>query len=338
MALSPADRVASRRWYHAFEILPGLITPGAVNFDAAGLLDSVGIEKDLAGQRALDIGTWDGPMAFELERRRASVVALDVWDPNQTCFNLAREILGSNVEYVRGSIYDLSELSTAKFDLVCFLGVFYHLTDPIRAFEEISVALNDTGRLFLEGECLRRYAEDVDCNPITDSLITQIANSRIPLALFPPGEYKGDPNRIIPNFACVLSWLKVARLEIANYHFEEGPGPHPPRQRIRAVARRRAPSLAIFDVQQHKRTIVVSGQGFSQRTVINLRREVEGRYVNWAGLTLDGEVRLPIVVTSPNQFHFELPPSFGPGMTNIEVCNPPYAGNEKVNWDFILND
>ncbi len=335
---SLAQQVASGHWYHAFEILPGLITPGRVRFDAAGLLDSVGIERRLDNQRALDIGTWDGPMAFELERRGARVVALDIWDPDQTCFNLARRILGSNVEYVRGSVYNLNELFNDRFELVCFLGVFYHLSDPVRAFEAIAAVLADEGRLFLEGECLRHYAEDLDGRPVIDPFIVQVANSSVPLALHPPGEYKGDPNWVIPNFACVQSWLKVARLHILNYHFDEIPGRPQPHQRIKALAQRRQPLLSVTAVHQVGRRIVVLGTGFTERTVINLRRRVAGRFVNWAGLAPDGTVRLPIALKSSNEFHFELPSPFWPGMTNIEVCNPPYAGNEKVAWDFVVYD
>src|SRR5690242_4494582 len=47
---SPAARIAAARWYHRFEILPGLFTPGIVTLDAAAMLDSMGIPKNLAGK------------------------------------------------------------------------------------------------------------------------------------------------------------------------------------------------------------------------------------------------------------------------------------------------
>jgi tRNA (mo5U34)-methyltransferase len=68
-------------------------------------LDYYGIPEDLTGKSALDIGAWDGLYSFELERRRASVVALDIQDPERTGFNIARKIKNSSVKYLKCSVY-----------------------------------------------------------------------------------------------------------------------------------------------------------------------------------------------------------------------------------------
>ena len=69
-------------------------------------LDELGISQDLSGLRTLDIGAFDGPFTFELERRGAHVTALDIQDPDITVFNAVKAIKHSSANYVRGSIYD----------------------------------------------------------------------------------------------------------------------------------------------------------------------------------------------------------------------------------------
>ena len=73
-------KVGEHDWYHTIELAPGVVTPGW--FD---LRDVVTPDPDprIAGRaRALDVGTFDGFWAFEMERRGASeVIAIDVLDP-----------------------------------------------------------------------------------------------------------------------------------------------------------------------------------------------------------------------------------------------------------------
>ena len=68
-------RDANPAWYHSIELAPGVVTPGQV--DLRGLAARV-LPDDLSGLRALDVGTFDGFWAFELERRGAQVIAIDV--------------------------------------------------------------------------------------------------------------------------------------------------------------------------------------------------------------------------------------------------------------------
>src|SRR4051794_17657291 len=103
-----------QRWYHALELAPGPVTEGL--FDPRPYVGRYGLPERMDGTRALEVGTWDGLWAFELERRGAKVVALDLdderdldWpprrrpasfpdDPRGGRFALAREVLGSTVE------------------------------------------------------------------------------------------------------------------------------------------------------------------------------------------------------------------------------------------------
>src|SRR2546423_3261813 len=73
--------VAERKWYHTLELAPGVLTPGW--FDTRSIAHSIPF-PDLTGKRCLDVGTFDGFWAFEMERRGAAeVIAIDLIDPTQ---------------------------------------------------------------------------------------------------------------------------------------------------------------------------------------------------------------------------------------------------------------
>jgi tRNA (mo5U34)-methyltransferase len=152
------DEVAQREWYHTLELAPGVLTPGY--FDHRPLLQKLPIPASLAGQRCLDIGTFDGFWAFEMERRGASeVVACDILDPMAwdwpagahplaiealerrkeagRGFEIAAEALGSRVERIEASVYELDPALHGRFDFVFMGSLLLHLRDPIRALERV---------------------------------------------------------------------------------------------------------------------------------------------------------------------------------------------------------
>jgi SAM-dependent methyltransferase len=148
------DKAREHEWYHALELAPGYVTSGW--FDLRPCVPHYGLPERLDGLRALDVGTWDGFWAFELERRGADVVALDVdeeheydWPPRRrpetfrtidrgAGFRLAKEILGSNVERVSCSVYEALPEDLGTFDLVLCGSVLIHLRDQLLALERIA--------------------------------------------------------------------------------------------------------------------------------------------------------------------------------------------------------
>jgi tRNA (mo5U34)-methyltransferase len=151
MASALADRVGALPWYHTIPLPGGVVTPGY--FDTAAMLANVPLPDSLAGKRCLDIGTCDGFWAFEMERRGADeVVAIDLahphdrdWpaiaekptdeDPDRAgkCFALAANELGSQVDRVTLSAYDLSPEEVGRFDFAFIGNLLLHLRDPIGA-------------------------------------------------------------------------------------------------------------------------------------------------------------------------------------------------------------
>lgn len=141
-------RVSELRWYHSLELAPGIRTDG-VN-DPALALGRLGLPTDLSGKTVLDIGAWDGAYSFEAERRGAKrVLATDSfsWDGggwgSKAAFRLAREALSSSVEDQTIDVLELSPDTVGTFDLVLFLGVLYHLKDPIGALERVAAVTSD---------------------------------------------------------------------------------------------------------------------------------------------------------------------------------------------------
>jgi tRNA (mo5U34)-methyltransferase len=150
------EEVARYPWYHTLELGDGVVTEGM--FDHRPVLDRYPIPADLSGKRCLDVATMDGYWAFEMERRGAeSVVAIDIDSPEEldwpaslraahekemdatktARFELARDALGSKVERVILSAYDLAPERLGTFDFVFCGDLLVHLKDPITPVENI---------------------------------------------------------------------------------------------------------------------------------------------------------------------------------------------------------
>ncbi|MCW3039571.1 MAG: hypothetical protein JWM31_1476 [Solirubrobacterales bacterium] len=166
--MSIAERAAAHGWYHVLELEPGVVTPGM--FDLRGSEHHYHLPEDMTGMRALEVGTWDGFWAFEMERRGATVVAIDLddereldWPPRRrptewpdnprgVGFALASEVYGSRVERVICSVYDMTpEKLGGQFDLVFCGSVLIHLRDQLLALQRIA-ELTKPGGTFVSAE------------------------------------------------------------------------------------------------------------------------------------------------------------------------------------------
>lgn len=127
-------------WYHRIPLGHGFVTPGVD--DTPLRLSRMGVPEDLRGKTVLDIGAWDGAFSFEAERRGAErVVATDshAWiDIGKEGFEFARKALGSKVEDRDLDVIELSPETVGVFDLVLFLGVLYHMKDPLAGLERVA--------------------------------------------------------------------------------------------------------------------------------------------------------------------------------------------------------
>lgn len=156
-------------WFHSIDLGHGVRTKG---LSELALTDRQ--LPDFSGRSVLDIGAWDGYYSFLAERKGASrVVALDhyawgvdipareqYWNecretgalpdhgrdttdfwrpdlPGRRGFDFAHSALGSNVEAVVADFTTVNVDSLGSFDVVLYLGVLYHMKEPLTCLERV---------------------------------------------------------------------------------------------------------------------------------------------------------------------------------------------------------
>jgi tRNA (mo5U34)-methyltransferase len=188
------SRVDAIRWYHTIDLGGGVVTRGID--DSPLRLARVQLPESLQGKTVLDIGAWDGFFSFECERRGAArVVAADHFSWHGTGwgtkagFTLARDALGSRVEDIDIDVMDLAPERVGTFDVVLFLGVFYHLRHPFLALERVASVTRD-------------YL-------IVETVVDLVGFRRPAMAFYPARELNNDPtNWWGPNVPAVVGMLE----------------------------------------------------------------------------------------------------------------------------------
>jgi len=161
-------------WYHHFRIGNVETTNTRTTLNYQMWISQI-IPTDLSGKKILDIGANDGFYSFLCESRGAErILAIDRNQPELTnaylkgenvCqydtilknkrqeerFQILKEILSSKVDYQVMNVYDLEAINET-FDIALFFGVYYHLENPVLAFQKIFPKINDS--LFLSGHII----------------------------------------------------------------------------------------------------------------------------------------------------------------------------------------
>lgn len=199
-----AQIAAYAHWYHRIELRPGIVTPG-IN-DSPLVLRHLHLPDDASGLRVLDLGARDGFFSFELERRGAEVLAVDYMPAEATGFAMASRILGSRVPYLHENLYNLRPEKLGTFDLVLFLGLLYHLPDPLGALRLIRSLTRS--RMLLETLIIDESLplRDGGSVPLA-SIDARLTNVPI-MCFFPGNSMGGDPSNYWgPNIECVKAML-----------------------------------------------------------------------------------------------------------------------------------
>jgi tRNA (mo5U34)-methyltransferase len=174
------------------------------------------LPEDLRGARALDIGCNAGFYTFELARRGADVLAVDVDEHYlRQARWAARELdLEARVEFRRTGVYELAALDVEPFDVVLFLGVLYHLRHPLLALDIVSKLSGDV----VVVQTLTMPGEERLGTPANLSIDgrDEMLRPGWPAMAFIEHHLAGDPtNWWAPNAACVEAMLRSCGLEIA---------------------------------------------------------------------------------------------------------------------------
>jgi tRNA (mo5U34)-methyltransferase len=174
------------------------------------------IPADLSGSTALDIGCNAGFYSFELAKRGADVLGIDL-DPHYLKqANWAAEImqLHNKIEFRQMQVYDLAKLNR-KFDIIIFMGVLYHLRYPLLAVDIISQKVDKLlvfQTLTMPGNEVFEPNEDTAINEREDML-----KQGYPKMAFIEHKLAGDPtNWWAPNHAAILSMLRSCGLTVIN--------------------------------------------------------------------------------------------------------------------------
>lgn len=173
------------------------------------------LPPDLGGWRVLDVGCNAGFYSFELARRGASVLAIDHDERYLAQARWAAQQLGmeGQVEFRRQGVYEIASWAES-FDLVWFMGVFYHLRYPLLALDLLA---RRTRRLMVF-QTLTMPGEAV-CEPADDLSIedrTPLLAPGWPRMAFIEHCLAGDPtNWWVPNHAGVEAMLRSSGLRVA---------------------------------------------------------------------------------------------------------------------------
>lgn len=166
------------------------------------------------GWRVLDVGCNAGFYSIELARRGARVTAIDV-NPHylaQARWAAAQFGILGQIELHRMQVYDLARWNN-RFDLVLFLGVFYHLRYPLLGLD---IVAHRVGRMMvfqtltMPGSDVHPPVEDI---PFENRDI--LAAEGWPRMAFIEQRFANDPtNWWAPNHAAVLAMLRSCGMRV----------------------------------------------------------------------------------------------------------------------------
>jgi len=172
------------------------------------------VPADLSGWRVLDVGCNAGFYSFELARRGASVLAIDTDERYLAQARWAAQHLdpAGQVEFRQLGVYEIARVRE-QFDLVWFMGVFYHLRYPLLALDLLA---RRTRRLMvfqtltMPGETVYEATAD---HPITER--EPLMDPGWPRMAFIEHRFSGDAtNWWVANHAGVEAMLRSSGLRV----------------------------------------------------------------------------------------------------------------------------
>ncbi len=172
------------------------------------------LPENLSEWRAIDIGCNAGFYSFELAKRGAEVTAIDA-DPhylNQAEWAARKLGLDGQVNFRQMQVYDLARVEET-FDLVWFMGVFYHLRYPLLALD---IMARKTKRLMVFQALTIPGGETADQPenlPIDER--EKLRQPGWPKMAFIEQRLAGDPtNWWVPNHSGIEAMLRSSGFEV----------------------------------------------------------------------------------------------------------------------------
>ena len=204
-------------WFHNMDVGGVRTAPDHFLFDYPNVKFqrfAGALPADLTGKSVLDIGCNGGFYSMEMKRRGAArVLGVDSDEHYLAQARFAAEVAELDIEFVQLDVYDVGELGE-RFDLVIFMGVFYHLRHPLLALDLVREHV--AGDLLLFQSMLRGSKEVMAVEGDYDIKRTaHFARAGFPRMHFIEKRYSNDPtNWWIPNRAGVEAMLRSAGFAI----------------------------------------------------------------------------------------------------------------------------
>ena len=179
------------------------------------------LPMNLSGKTVLDIGCNAVFYSLEMKRRGASrVLGIDSDPRYLEQARLAAEISELDIEFRQMTVWDVAKLGE-RFDLVIFMGVFYHLRHPLLALDLIHEHVAKDLLLFQSMQRGSRelsvIAEDYDFEEVA-----LFKAPTFPQMYFIEDKYSHDEtNWWIPNRAGMEAMLRSSGFEIEEQPEEE---------------------------------------------------------------------------------------------------------------------
>jgi len=177
------------------------------------------LPQDMSSLEVLDIGCNAGFYSLEFAKRNASVTAIDVDHHYLKQAEFVTGLLGltDRIRFLQMQVYDLIRIEK-KFDLVLFMGVFYHLRYPLLAMDIISSKVKK--QLIFQSLSLD---VDEEQEPVPDFEFDRrglMLEKGWPSMAFIENRFSGDPtNWWVPNPAAIKAMARTCGLK-----FIQNPG------------------------------------------------------------------------------------------------------------------
>jgi tRNA (mo5U34)-methyltransferase len=172
------------------------------------------IPEQMDGWKVLDIGCNAGFYSFEFARRGAEVLGIDREPLYLNQANWAARIYGldDRVEFRQMQVYELAGFKES-FDVILFLGVFYHLRYPGLALDIVSQIVTK----FMLFQTLTIPGQDVYArNNLELDERNLMLKPGWPKMAFIEEQLAGDEtNWWAPNHACIEAMLRASGMRVA---------------------------------------------------------------------------------------------------------------------------
>ncbi|HWE07271.1 MAG TPA: methyltransferase domain-containing protein [Rhizomicrobium sp.] len=141
-------------WFYSFDFGEGLRTTPAIPPEVAGIHDTrlamldAAVSRHFGGRTSvlncLDIGCHQGFYSIAMARRGWNVTGVDARDESLFAARFASSAAGfPQIAFHRGLVETLARDENRAYDLTLFLGVLYHVEDPMLCLRQVAAVTKE---------------------------------------------------------------------------------------------------------------------------------------------------------------------------------------------------